>query len=104
MGIFSSGSVAAQKLLFGYTETGDLNRYFEHYFDTNTGSKRDVETYKKIAEKINLNPQFIVFLSDIVEELDAAKQAGFQTIQLTRPGTEPNWPLTANDFTEIHFE
>lgn len=104
MGIFSSGSIAAQKLLFGYTETGDLNRYFEHYFDTNTGSKRDVETYKKIAEKINLNPQFIVFLSDIVEELEAAKQAGFQTIQLTRPGTEPNWPLTANDFTDIHFE
>ena len=104
MGIFSSGSVAAQKLLFGYTATGDLNRYLEHYFDTKTGPKREVNTYKEIARKINFEPRHILFLSDIIEELEAAKEAGFQTIQLIRPSTEPNWTLTANDFTEIHFE
>lgn len=104
MGIFSSGSVAAQKLLFGYTETGDLNRYLEHYFDTKTGPKREVNTYVEIAKKINFEPNHILFLSDIIQELEAAKQAGFQTIQLTRPGTEANWPLTANNFGEIVFE
>lgn len=104
MGIFSSGSVAAQKLLFGYTATGDLNRYLEHYFDTKTGPKREVNTYREIARKINFEPQHILFLSDIIEELEAAKQAGFQTVQITRPGTKPNWPLTVNDFNEIVFE
>ena len=104
MGIFSSGSVAAQKLLFGYTATGDLNRYLEHYFDTKTGPKREVNTYREIARKINFEPQHILFLSDIIEELEAAKQAGFQTIQLIRPGTESNWSLTAKDFNEIVFE
>ena len=104
MGIFSSGSVAAQKLLFGYTATGDLNRYLEHYFDTKTGPKREVPTYKEIAKKINFEPKHILFLSDIVEELEAAKEAGFQTIQLTRPGTEPKWQFTVNDFSEIKFE
>ncbi len=104
MGIFSSGSVAAQKLLFGYTATGDLNRYLEHYFDTKTGPKREVITYREIAKKINFEPKHILFLSDIVEELEAAKEAGFQTIQLTRPGTVPKWEITANDFSEIKFE
>jgi enolase-phosphatase E1 len=104
MGIFSSGSVAAQKLLFGYTQTGDLNRYLEHYFDTKTGSKRDVNTYKEIARKINFEPKHILFLSDIFEELEAANAAGFKTIQLIRPGTEPRWDSVAKDFTEIHFE
>jgi enolase-phosphatase E1 len=104
MGIFSSGSVAAQKLLFGYTATGDLNRYLEHYFDTKTGPKREVTTYREIANKINFEPKHILFLSDIVEELEAAQEAGFQTIQLTRPGTVPKWEITANDFSEIEFE
>jgi enolase-phosphatase E1 len=104
MGIFSSGSVTAQKLLFGYTATGDLNRYLEHYFDTKTGSKRDVNTYKEIARKINFEPKHILFLSDIFEELEAANAAGFKTIQLIRPGTEPRWDSIAKDFTEIHVE
>ncbi|MFM7662593.1 MAG: acireductone synthase [Bacteroidota bacterium] len=104
MGIFSSGSVAAQKLLFGYTSLGDLNRYLEYYFDTNTGSKQDKSTYTEISRKINFEPHYILFLSDCIPELQAAEKAGFQTIQLTRLGTEPNWTVTANDFNEIFFE
>ncbi|MBM3452943.1 MAG: acireductone synthase [Bacteroidetes bacterium] len=104
MGIFSSGSVAAQKLLFGYTSLGDLNRYLEYYFDTNTGSKQDKRTYIEISRKINFEPHYILFLSDSIPELQAAEKAGFQTIQLTRLGTEPNWIVTANDFNEIFFE
>lgn len=101
MGVFSSGSVAAQKLIFGFSIDGDLTSYFSAYFDTTTGGKRETETYSKIADQLSYSPNEILFLSDIVEELEAAKQAGFQTIQLVRPGTEAAWPLTASGFNEI---
>jgi enolase-phosphatase E1 len=104
LGVFSSGSVAAQRLLFGYSSTGDLNRYFESNFDTTTGSKRDVDTYKKIAKKVNFKPSQILFLSDIVEELSAAQEAGFKTIQLVREGTIAAWSETVKDFYEIMLE
>jgi len=103
LGVFSSGSIAAQKLIFGYSIDGDLTPYFSAYFDTTTGGKREQETYGKIAEKLNLKANEILFLSDIVEELVAADNAGFQTIQLVRPGTEPNWKTQAGDFNQIIF-
>jgi len=101
LGIFSSGSVAAQKLLFGYSESGDLTRYLSHYFDTKTGGKRETDTYRKIAQELTFEPNEILFLSDICEELEAADQAGFQTIQLVRPGTESKWQRTVSNFDEI---
>ncbi len=101
IGVFSSGSIAAQKLIFGFSESGDLTPYFSHYFDTNTGGKRETETYIKIADLIGKKVDEILFLSDIVEELEAADKAGFQTIQLVRPGTNPNWKKTATSFEEI---
>ena len=104
IGIFSSGSVAAQKLIFGFSESGDLTPYFSNYFDTNTGGKRDTETYSKIASLIGKKPNDILFLSDIVEELEAADNAGFQTIQLVRPGTSANWQCTAKSFSEINLD
>lgn len=104
MGVFSSGSIDAQRLLFGYSETGDLNKYFSFNFDTNTGSKKDSLTYQKIASKINLDPQHILFLSDIIEELQAAKVSGFKTIQLVRESTQANWEVTATNFMEINLE
>lgn len=104
LGVFSSGSVAAQKLIFGFSEAGDLTPYFSNYFDTNTGGKRETETYSKIASLIGKKPNDILFLSDIVEELEAADNAGFQTIQLVRPGTSANWPRTAKSFSEINLD
>lgn len=101
LGVFSSGSVAAQKLIFGFSTAGDLTPYFSAYFDTTTGGKRETETYRKIASQLELEPGEILFLSDVVEELQAAKEAGFQTVQLVRPGTVANWALTAADFNEI---
>jgi enolase-phosphatase E1 len=88
MGIYSSGSVEAQKLLFGYSEKGDLRPYLEAYFDTKIGHKREVESYLRIQEALSIPAKEILFLSDIAEELDAAKIAGFQVVQLVRPGTE----------------
>ena len=104
MGVFSSGSVAAQKLIFGFSDQGDLTPYFLAYFDINTGGKRDAATYHIIAKNISVPNERILFLSDIVEELVAADAAGFQTIQLVRAGNTVNWKSYVNDFSEIHIE
>ncbi|MDR6935864.1 acireductone synthase [Luteibacter sp. 3190] len=83
--VYSSGSVPAQKLLFGFSESGDLTPLFSGYFDTQTGHKRETQSYARIAEAIGLPPAQILFLSDIREELDAARAAGMRTTQLIRP-------------------
>lgn len=101
LGVFSSGSIAAQKLIFGYSKEGDLTPYFSAYFDTNTGGKRETETYTKISKNLGINPKNILFLSDIKEELVAADEAGFQTIQLVREGNIADWGKTASSFNEI---
>ncbi|MFC4821367.1 acireductone synthase [Dokdonella ginsengisoli] len=85
--VYSSGSVPAQKLFFGYSEAGDLTPLFDGYFDTEVGGKRDVESYRRIAAAIGATPDTIVFLSDIVEELDAARAAGLRTTLLARAPT-----------------
>jgi len=103
LGVFSSGSIAAQKLIFGYSEKGDLRPYFSAYFDTNTGSKRETTTYQKIAEIIAIKPEHILFLSDIQEELECAQKAGYQTIQLVREGTEKKWNNSVTTFNEIQI-
>jgi enolase-phosphatase E1 len=89
--VYSSGSIAAQKLLFGHTDAGDLTPLFSGYFDTETGTKRDARSYQRIAEAIDLPASEILFLSDITEELDAARTAGMQTTLLARaPGRCPD--------------
>ena len=84
--VYSSGSVPAQKLLFGNTEAGDLTRLFSGYFDTETGPKREPESYARIAAAIAFAPAETLFLSDVVEELDAARAAGMRTVLLARDG------------------
>lgn len=86
--VYSSGSVAAQKLLFKYSDAGDLTPLFAGYFDTETGAKRDWRSYARIAEAVDAPTTQILFLSDITEELDAAAQAGLRTTQLCRPPDE----------------
>jgi enolase-phosphatase E1 len=104
LGVFSSGSVKAQKLIFGYSEKGDLTPTFHAYFDTKTGGKKESETYVKISTELNLNPSAILFLSDIKEELVAAENAGYQTVQLIREGTVADWKRTAANFDEIKIK
>ena len=82
--VYSSGSVAAQKLIFGHTAYGDLTALFAGYFDTRTGPKRDPESYRRIAIEIGLPVAEILFLSDSAAELDAARAAGLLTICLDR--------------------
>jgi enolase-phosphatase E1 len=87
--IFSSGSVQAQKLLFGYTEVGDLTPFISGYFDTRTGPKREAESYRAIASQMNVPCDRILFISDIVAELAAARAAGMAVRLSQRPGNQP---------------
>ena len=82
--VYSSGSVNAQKLIFGYSECGDLTPFFKGYFDTRIGNKREAASYKNIIAEIGFKPESILFLSDIEQELDAAIEAGMQTYCLIR--------------------
>jgi enolase-phosphatase E1 len=82
--VYSSGSVAAQKLFFGHSDAGDLTPLVEAWFDTEVGHKRDADSYRRIAEAMGSAPGDVVFLSDVVEELDAAREAGMRTVLLDR--------------------
>jgi enolase-phosphatase E1 len=101
LAIFSSGSIAAQKQLFGFSTEGDLTPYFSAYFDTTTGMKRDEQTYHLIVQQLHTSANSVLFLSDIHQELEAAKEAGMRTLQLVRPGTQANWSSCVSDFSEI---
>ena len=82
--VYSSGSVQAQKLLFAHTDYGDLTPLFSGYFDTLIGGKKEPQSYSNIAKNIDIPPEHLLFLSDIKDELDAAKVAGYQTAWLVR--------------------
>ena len=84
--VYSSGSIHAQKLLFGYSDFGDMKPLFSGYFDTTTGAKGDAESYNKITAALNFPATNILFLSDIEKELDAARSAGMKTVWLVRDG------------------
>ena len=103
--IFSSGSVYAQKLLFAHTEYGDLTPLFSGYFDTNIGAKIEAASYTAIAQQIQVPGAQILFLSDIEKELDAARDAGMNTIWLVRDGalnSQSSHPQV-NSFADITF-
>lgn len=87
--IYSSGSVEAQKLIFGYSTAGDLRPQLNAYFDTKTGPKRERDSYTAIAKALGVPASEIIFCSDIVEELIAADAAGTQTRLVVRPGNAP---------------
>jgi enolase-phosphatase E1 len=85
--VYSSGSEAAQRLIFGYSDAGNLAPLFSGFFDTRVGPKREPASYTTIARGVGLPPSEVLFLSDIEQELDSAAQAGMRTWQLVRPGT-----------------
>ena len=87
--IYSSGSVEAQELLFRYSTFGDLTPLIDGYFDTRTGPKGEADSYASIAREMEVEPAEVLFLSDAVRELDAAREAGCQTRLAVRPGNPP---------------
>ncbi|MGM0677687.1 acireductone synthase [Ectothiorhodospira marina] len=82
--VFSSGSVHTQQMLLGHSQAGDLRPLFTDHFDTRVGGKKQIAAYKTIAERIAIPPGRILFLSDTVDELDAAGSAGLRTTCIRR--------------------
>ncbi|HEY5348585.1 MAG TPA: acireductone synthase [Candidatus Lustribacter sp.] len=102
--IYSSGSVPAQKLLFGHSVAGDLLPLFSGFYDTTIGPKREPTSYERILHDIGAPPNEAIFFSDNQAELDAARDAGIQTVQLARPddGTIPTTRHTSvESFSQI---
>lgn len=88
--IYSSGSIGAQKLLFGHSTAGDLCSYFGSHFDTTSGGKKEAESYKNIAKDLKLEPKDICFVSDAEPELVAAREAGVgHPVMSVRSGNKP---------------
>ena len=105
MSVYSSGSIAAQQLLFGHSDFGDMRPLFQAWFDTTTGPKREINSYCKIAQALDFSPGDIVFLSDVTAELDAAREAGLQTIHLVRDESIARTDHEAvASFDDIHLE
>jgi len=90
--IFSSGSIAAQRLFMAHTVSGDLTRFFSGNYDTTIGPKRSASSYAAIAADVKKPAGEILFVSDVVAELDAALAAGMQTALAVRPGNAPAPP------------
>ncbi|KAG5272487.1 hypothetical protein AALO_G00166080 [Alosa alosa] len=96
--IYSSGSVEAQKLLFGYSVEGDLLDLFDGHFDTNIGAKVESKSYERIAERIGCTPEEIMFLTDVTREAKAAEEAGLNVAVVLRPGN-----LELTDEEQAHY-
>lgn len=102
--IYSSGSVLAQQLLFRTTVSGDLTTRIAAFFDTGVGAKTDVESYKKIAIALSEAPEYFLFISDAVKEIEAAQSAGMQTLLCVREGhptAAADASCVIHDFTNI---
>jgi enolase-phosphatase E1 len=107
--IYSSGSVQAQRLFFGHTTIGDLLSHFRGHYDTTVGPKKEEDSYRKISADFGLPAGEILFLSDIVAELDAARAAGMQTGLCVRPGNATGQVSSGaahqeiESFTQVQF-
>ena len=109
--VYSSGSVPAQKLFFGHSDAGDLTPLFSDWFDTEVGGKREADSYRRIVQAIGVPAGEILFLSDVVEELDAARDAGLQTrlidrlddYPLPRTGQATNGHERVENFQQIQL-
>lgn len=102
--LYSSGSVHAQRLFFAHTTEGDLTEWLSGCHDTAIGSKKEAASYVAIAREVGVPPEEILFVSDLVAELDAAREVGLPTVLAIRPGNppvEPNGHPTVSTLEEI---
>ncbi|MBW7469386.1 acireductone synthase [Marinobacter sp. F4218] len=100
--VYSSGSVKAQQLIFGFTEAGDFTPYFSGYFDTRIGGKKEADSYRAILGELGVEAKTVLFLSDVEAELEAAEAAGMKTAWLVREGELPEaGRFVARDFSEV---
>lgn len=95
--IYSSGSVLAQKLIFGFSMQGNLNPLISGYFDTAVGPKRNSESYRNILNAIGVDGRETCFFTDIQEEAEAASILGISCFLMDREGNvkieNPKYPV-----------
>lgn len=101
IGIYSSGSVQAQKLIFAHSNAGDLTPFISNYFDTKVGGKREKKSYQKIASSLNLPAPDIHFFSDIIPEIAAAGAAGMKTSHVIRDFSDLTATNGIKDFDQL---
>jgi enolase-phosphatase E1 len=101
--VYSSGSIAAQRLYFAHTGFGDLGALLAGHFDTTTGPKQDAQSYRRIADAVGLRPDELTFLSDVAAELVAAREAGLGAIQLLRDDQQSWAGPSIRSFDELSF-
>lgn len=100
--VYSSGSEKAQTLLFGHTPEGDFTPFFSGYFDTRIGNKKEPASYQAILDELGVEPETVLFLSDVEAELEAAEAVGMRTAWLVREGELPvSERFVARDFAEV---
>jgi 2,3-diketo-5-methylthio-1-phosphopentane phosphatase len=107
LGVYSSGSVQAQKLLYCHSNAGDLTGLFSHWFDTRIGQKQDPESYHKIAAAMETGPQSVLFVSDAVAECEAAETAGMKVLFSHRTGNpqqDPGVFSSVSNYNELMLE
>lgn len=92
LSVYSSGSVAAQQLLYGHCQEGDVRALFSHWFDTRIGAKQEEESYRRILEKLGCRSAEVLFISDAIAELKAASAAGMQVLFSDREGNPQRDP------------
>jgi enolase-phosphatase E1 len=106
LGVYSSGSVAAQKLLYRHCNAGDLTPLFSHWFDTRIGAKQATESYQHIAAAMGCSTAGIMFVSDALAECEAAEAAGLQVLFSKRAGNpqmEPGRFQDISDYADLHL-
>jgi len=107
LAVYSSGSVPAQKLLYGHTPSGDLRPLFTHWFDTRTGSKQVRESYQEIASAMQVKPGQVLFISDALAECQAAAQCGMSVLFSDRagnPNRDPGQFEKVSDYSTLVLE
>jgi enolase-phosphatase E1 len=89
LSVYSSGSVKAQQLIYRHSNAGDLKQLFQHWFDTKIGSKLDPRSYLRISERLQTQPRDILFISDSLEEVKAARTSGLSVLLCDRGDVQP---------------
>lgn len=105
LGVYSSGSVAAQQLLYQHSSDGDLRDLFSHWFDTRTGAKQQPQSYTAIAKAMGTEAQQVLFVSDSLAELEAAQQVGMTVLFSWRqgnPGQESGSFERISDYSQLN--
>jgi enolase-phosphatase E1 len=92
LAVYSSGSVSAQKLLYGHTSVGDLSSLISHWFDTRIGAKTEAKSYAAVAAAMDCDPASVLFISDRLAELEAASAEGMAVLFSDRPGNPERVP------------